>query len=326
MPATTEETIQSLAAIGNLQVTAGAPLASYTRFGIGGPAAILAESARVESFMEALGAARASGMPVAVIGGGTNLIVADEGFPGVVLRFRSDRIVAAENRVTADAGAELDALVDCTVERGLAGLQTLARIPGWVGGAVYGNAGAYGHSISETVSRVTYTDGRQVATLTQEGCEFRYRESVFKRRKNWIILSVELLLAEADPGELRRTAAEIRELRDRKFPPVMKCAGSIFKNLVLAESPRAAAQAPEAVVREGKAPAAWFLEQVGAKGMAIGGARVADYHANLIYNAGGGTARELVELIAELKSRVREQFGIELEEEVQYVGFEERLK
>jgi UDP-N-acetylmuramate dehydrogenase len=107
----------------------------------------------------------------------------------------------------------------------------------------------------------------------------------------------------------------------------MKCAGSIFKNLVLADLPGpASAQAPESVVREGKAPAAWFLEQVGAKGMAVGGIRVADHHANLLYNAGGGTARDLVALIAELKSRVRDRFGIELEEEVQYVGFKERVK
>jgi UDP-N-acetylmuramate dehydrogenase len=103
----------------------------------------------------------------------------------------------------------------------------------------------------------------------------------------------------------------------------MKCAGSIFKNLLLTELPPAvAAQVAPRVVREGKVAAAYFLEQVGAKGMARGDMRVADYHANLIYNAGGGTARELRELIAELKSRVRARFGLELEEEVQYAGFE----
>ncbi len=102
----------------------------------------------------------------------------------------------------------------------------------------------------------------------------------------------------------------------------MKCAGSIFKNLILAELPEAVRrQIPERVVREGKAPSAYFLEQVGAKGMRNGGIQVADYHANLIYNTGDGTARELCELIGELKSRVRSQFGLELEEEVQYVGF-----
>ncbi len=101
----------------------------------------------------------------------------------------------------------------------------------------------------------------------------------------------------------------------------MKCAGSVFKNLLLAELPPAVSgRVPPAVVREGKVAAAWFLEQVGAKGMVRGGIRVADYHANLLYNAGAGTARELCALIRELKSRVRTRFGFELEEEVQYVG------
>ncbi|MBM3748924.1 MAG: UDP-N-acetylenolpyruvoylglucosamine reductase, partial [Acidobacteria bacterium] len=107
-------------------------------------------------------------------------------------------------------------------------------------------------------------------------------------------------------------------------PPEMRCAGSIFKNLLWrALPPEVRAQAPAEVVREGKAPAAWFLEHADCKGLARGDMRVADYHANLVYNAGAGTARDLCALIAEMKRRVRERFGLELEEEVQYLGFEE---
>ena len=121
---------------------------------------------------------------------------------------------------------------------------------------------------------------------------------------------------------MRRRADEIRQVRDRKYPPEMRCAGSIFKNLLFDELPAAAAaQVPEQVVREGKVPAAWFLEQAGAKGLRRGDIQVADYHANLIYNDGTGTASDLRGLIEELKRRVRDRFGIELEEEVQYVGF-----
>ncbi|HEX4594743.1 MAG TPA: UDP-N-acetylenolpyruvoylglucosamine reductase, partial [Bryobacteraceae bacterium] len=117
-------------------------------------------------------------------------------------------------------------------------------------------------------------------------------------------------------------AEEIFQIRLAKYPPTMKCAGSIFKNLILAELPgEVRRHIPERVVREWKAPSAYFLEQVGAKGMRSGDIHVADYHANLIYNAGQGTARELVEIISELKARVRKQFGLKLEEEVQYVGF-----
>ena len=121
---------------------------------------------------------------------------------------------------------------------------------------------------------------------------------------------------------LRRTAGDILKIRNEKFPPTMKCAGSIFKNLLLKDLPPAvAAQVPDQVVREGKIPAAWFLEQVGAKGMVRGDIHVANYHANLIYNAGDGAAADLVAVIQELKSRVRARFGIEIEEEVQYVGW-----
>ena len=319
---TTEETFQCLAAIPDLQVRTGVPLARYTRFGIGGPADILAETASAEAFVAALRAARSSGLPSVIIGGGTNLIVSDAGCRGVVVRFTADRILASGNRVMVDAGAELDTLVDFTVERGLKGLETLKRIPGSAGAAIYGNAGAYGHSISERVLKVRFFDGETVRFFGREQCEFRYRESVFKRHKDWIIFSAELLLETAGRDELRRVAGDIQSTRDQKFPPSMKCAGSIFKNLLLKELPAAVAeQTPQQVIREGKVPAAYFLEQVGAKGMARGDIHVAGHHANLIFNGGTGTAHELCDLIAVLKRRVREKFGLEIEEEVQYVGF-----
>jgi len=297
-------------------------LARYTRFGIGGPADVYAETAAAEVFVEALRQTRASGLPYVIIGGGTNLIVSDQGFRGIVLRFTADGIASEGSTVEADAGAELGAVVDASIARGLAGLETLAGIPGSLGAAVYGNAGAYGHSISEVVETVRTFDGEHIALRSAAECEFRYRESIFKRNKDWIVFSARLALRPAVAEELRRAADAILAERNRKFPPTMKCAGSIFKNLILAELPPAvAAQVPERVVREGKVPAAWFLEQAGACSLARGEMRVADYHANLIYNAGGGTARELRELIADLKARVGARFGLDLEEEVQYVGF-----
>jgi UDP-N-acetylmuramate dehydrogenase len=318
-----DEILRNLSQITNVQVFAGAPLARYTRFGLGGPADIYAETDLVPSFVEALEVARSSGLPYTVMGGGTNLVVSDEGFRGIVLRFTASGIAAAGNRLAADAGAELQQVVDFAIDRGLGGLETLAGIPGSLGAAVYGNAGAYGRSISETVDRVTFFDGQRVHVFGNEECQFHYRESVFKRHKEWVVFSSELTLAPGDPAQLRRTAGEILALRNAKFPPTMKCAGSVFKNLLAAELPPAVAErVPPAVIREGKIPAAWFLEQAGAKGLARGGIHVAEYHANLIYNDGAGTAVELLELVAELKARVRERFGLELEEEVQYVGFE----
>jgi UDP-N-acetylmuramate dehydrogenase len=321
MMPTTEETHARLAEIPNLTVSTDTPLSRYTRFGIGGPADIYAETSSAEAFIAALAASRASGFETMVIGGGTNLIVSDRGFRGIVLRYRAERLMAANGRVHADAGAVLQDLVDFTIARGLKGLETLSGIPGSVGAAVYGNAGAYGHSISERVVSVRFFDGEAVCVFDNAQCEFHYRESIFKRHKEWIVFSTELLLDVADAGALRETADGILKVRNEKFPVTMKCAGSIFKNLLLRELPAAVAeQVPPSAVREGKIPAAWFLEQVGAKGMQRGDIHVATYHANLLYNAGEGTAADLVALIRELKALVRARFGIELEEEVQYVG------
>ena len=317
-----EETLRRVAAIGNLTVSRDVPLSRYTRFGIGGPADALVESNSAESFASAIRAVREAGVPVAVIGGGTNLVVSDRGFRGIVLRYTNAGIEADGLRVGVAAGAELQALVDFTIREGLGGIETMTGIPGSVGAAIYGNAGAYGRSISEFVTEVRFFDGEFIRSIDNAACQFLYRESVFKRHKDWIILAAGLRLNAADSAGLRRAADEIREVRDRKYPSSMRCAGSIFKNLIVADLPDSvAAGIPAAVVREGKAPSAYFLEQVGAKGLCRGDIRVADYHANLIYNDGVGSAADLLALILELKDRVKRQFGLDLEEEVQYVGF-----
>ncbi len=296
------------------------PLARYTRFEVGGPARILADASTEMALTEALREIRKSGEPHTVMGGGTNLVAADEGYAGVVLRYTNFSIEFAGAVVRVAAGAVLQDLVDASIAHGLKGLETMTGIPGWVGGAVYGNAGAYGHSIHERVSSVRYLEGECVHEIGNAACEFAYRESVFKRRKDWIVLSATLQLESADADELRATAARILKIRNEKYPPTMRCAGSIFKNLLWLDLPESVrVQVPAAVVREGKVPSAYFLEQAGAKGLERGGVRVADYHANLIYNEGSGTAQEVRELIADLKRRVHERFGLDLEEEVQYV-------
>lgn len=305
-----------LSAIPNVQLFVNAPLTRYTRFEIGGPARMLANVSTVEALAETLQLAKDTGTPSAVIGGGTNLIADDEGFPGVVVRYVAKNIEMDGARVRVEAGASLQDLVDRTIDAGLQGLETMTGIPGWVGGAIYGNAGAYGHSIQELVESVRFFDGEEVCELPGNRLDFRYRESIFKRSKNWVVLDAVLRLSAADARELRLTAENILKIRNEKYPPTMKCAGSIFKNLLLKDLP-AGVVVPERVVREGKVPSAYFLEAAGAKGLSIGGLRVADYHANLIYNEGGGTARDLWNLIETLKKGVWEKFGVRLEEEVQ---------
>lgn len=305
-----------------LSIVENARLSLYTRFAVGGPARILADAVTENALIELLRAIREGGEPYTVMGGGTNLVVSDQGYDGVVLRYTNSALEFAGNTVRVAAGAVLQDLVDASIARGLKGLETMTGIPGSVGGAVYGNAGAYGHSIHERIAsvRLLDTESGLVRETGNSGCAFAYRESIFKRRKNWVVLSATVQLEPADVDELRTTAATILKIRNEKYPPTMRCAGSIFKNLLwndLTEAGRA--QVPASVVREGKIPAAYFLEQAGAKGLTRGGVRVADYHANLIYNQGSGTAHEVRELIADLKHRVRRQFDLDLEEEVQYV-------
>jgi UDP-N-acetylmuramate dehydrogenase len=303
-----------------LSILENVPLADYTRFEIGGPARILADAASEAALTEVLSAIDESGERYTIIGGGTNLVAGDQGYSGVVVRYTNAALEFAGDTVKVAAGAVLQDLVDASTDRGLKGLETMTGIPGWVGGAVYGNAGAYGHSIQERVASVRFLERGCVREMSNVDCEFAYRESGFKRRKDWVILSVTLRLESANAEELRATADGILKIRNEKYPPTMRCAGSIFKNLLWSELSEAVReQVPATVVREGKVPSAYFLEQAGAKGLRRGGMCVADYHANLIYNQGGGTAQEVGELIAELKLRVHDRFGLDLEEEVQFL-------
>jgi UDP-N-acetylmuramate dehydrogenase len=315
-------TASSLASIPSLHLVPDARLSGYTRFGLGGPAALLADAGSETALVAACQVLRGSGVRWDVIGGGSNLVVADAGFPGVVLRYTASDIRSEGNTVYADAGASLQALVDFSVENGLQGIHTMTGIPGWVGGAVYGNAGAYGRSMDQNVARVRYFDGQQIREATNEECRFRYRSSAFKDVKGSIVLSCELELKPGSAAELKKQADEILAVRNAKYPPTMKCAGSIFKNLIFAELPVAVQQQIEpSKVIHGKVPSAYVLELVGAKGMRNGDIHVAEYHANLLYNAGNGTARQVKEIIDELKARVQTRFGLAIEEEVQFVGF-----
>lgn len=322
-PADLQQTaFHRLTAIPDLLIGRNAPLSEYTRFGLGGPASLLVETRNPEAFREALEMAAEAEWPRLVIGGGTNLVVSDAGFDGVVLRYGGALIQVDRTRVHVQAGAVLQDLVDATVAAGLSGMHTMTGIPGYVGGALYGNAGAYGHSIHEFVRSVQATDGKQLRAFDNGECGFFYRESMFKSHKQWVILAADLELIRGDEAELRSAANEIRTVRDKKYPPTMKCAGSIFKNLLFTQLPsHVQSVLPPSIVREGKVPSAWFLEQTGIRGFRVGHIQVASYHANLIYNDGAGTAADLLRVIDECKSRVSTQFGFDLEEEVQYVGF-----
>ena len=255
MPVLPAAASERLRATPDLTVLADEPLAPYTRFAIGGPAALFCDTENAESFAEALRLVNAMALPHVVIGGGTNLVVSDEGYEGIVLRFTGRRIVQDGMVLRAEAGALLQDVVDQSIALGLAGMETMTGIPGYLGGAVYGNAGAYGRSMQEMVESVRFTDGESIRQFHNQECRFRYRESIFKDHKGWIVLSADLRFTPGDPQALAKTAMEIRAMRDAKYPPSMKCAGSIFKNVFFAELPASVqAQVPAKLVRDGKVP------------------------------------------------------------------------
>ena len=207
-----------LARIESVALLANEPLARHTRFGVGGPAAFLADTESEPAFVEALQVLGASAIRWTVVGGGTNLIVSDGGYAGVVLRFRGAALSRTGDRVEAQAGAPLQSVVDFTVGHGLEGLDRMTGIPGFTGGAIYGNAGAYGQSISDTLESVRVFDGERVRLMDKAECEFRYRDSIFKRKKEWLILAAVFGLRGGDAAALRASADEILATRNRKYP------------------------------------------------------------------------------------------------------------
>ncbi len=280
-------------------------LAGYTSLKIGGPAKYLAEAKTRDEILEARNWAEEKKVEWKMIAGGSNLLVSDEGYPGLIIVNR-----------TGGGGIMLNDLVDKMNDKGLAGMECLAGIPGTVGGAVYGNAGAYGQTISDHLMGVTTLTGY----WPKEKCGFGYRESVFKKNRE-IILEVEFDLPKGDRETLVAKSNEILELRKKKYPPEMKCPGSFFMNLWFEKLPEEVKkQIPAEKVKGGKVAAGYLLERAGACGQSLGGARVTDYHGNLIYNAGRATAQEVWQLARRLRDGVWRKYGVILEPEVQFIG------
>lgn len=296
-------------------------LKKITRFGVGGSAYAVEvkENNLLPSIVQNI---KKSKKNFFVLGGGTNIIAHDKGYTGVVLLIKTKDMKVSGSEIQCDAGVSLQALVDEANRNSLSGIETLAGIPGTVGGALYGNAGAYGREIADVVTRVSIFDGIRTRNLSKKECSFYYRGSIFKRKK-WIILSAAFIFQKGNKKNLEQKSKDIVELRRKKYPPRLRCAGSIFKNILLQSTTGKKLQRmiPKEKIIKGKIPAGVLLESVGAKGMKRGSIVVADYHANLIINTGKGKAKDVKYIIDKLKKKVYKKYGILLEEEVQYLGF-----
>ena len=295
------------------------PLRHHTTFRIGGPADFYFAARTADQLVAALKTAHELGVPVFLLGGGSNLLVSDDGFRGLVLRNAIEDVEFDGTAAQVGAGVDfLEFIYQCR-DRALAGLEFAAGIPGSIGGAMYGNAGCYGQDIGSITIECTHAslDGAWVETQPASWYQFAYRDSRLKREPR-VLLSCLLQLRRGDRAAIQTVIDEKLEIRRQKHPQwrVEPTAGSYFKNLPPDWQVPAARHSPGTR----RVPAGQLLDEVGCRGLRVGDALVFPKHANIIVNAGRATAREVLELAAIMKSRVREKFGVELEEEVMFLG------
>lgn len=298
------------------------PLSQITTLQIGGPARLFVTVTSRDELTEAVSFANSNNLPFLIIGGGSNLLVSDEGVNKLIIKNEIEGVVKEVRFLKVKSGTVLQNLVDYSIINNLSGLQKLTGIPGSLGGAVYGNAGAYGQTISDYLREVVCLNPKtlEVVTLQKDECEFEYRDSIFKRDK-FIILEVIFKLEVGKAKDLRKEADEILEKRLVKYPKGIMCPGSFFKNLVAETLPKEILKniPKEKIVYE-KVPAGSLLEEVGAKGDKLGQIEIASYHANLFINKGNGKAEDFYNLAKKYVLKVKEKYGISLEPEVQLIN------
>lgn len=292
------------------QLTAGTllerePMSKHTSFRIGGPADFFVQPANEEELWNALHLARQEKVPFFIVGNGSNLLVSDEGFRGMILHTGGMlKDISVEGDVIyAQAGALLSTVAKTALEHGLAGMEFAAGIPGTLGGAVCMNAGAYGGEMKDILldAEVLTQEGERLL-LPVEELDLSYRHSVIFE-KNYVVLAAHIRLSRGDTAEIKNRMNELAGARRDKQPLEYPSAGSTFKR-------------PEGYF------AGKLIQDAGLKGYTVGGAQVSEKHSGFVINRGGATAEEVRFLIRQVQQKVRSQFGVELEPEVRMLGFD----
>lgn len=297
---------------GRDRVGVSVPLAPLTTFKVGGPADWLVEPRSGDETVAALKIAHRFGLPVTLLGGGSNVLVSDAGVRGLVLRPRGGEVAAVDaTHVRADAAVTINGLVRWTINHGRAGLEAWAGTPGTVGGAIFGNAHFGGRNISEFVVGVRLA-GREgeIRDVAVDAMAFGYDRSRLQTTGEVLLWAV-FRVSPGDPTVLRSTARQSLAYRKRTQPLETPSAGCVFQN-----PQRDRDRVPDGIPWSAGA----LVDRAGLKGSTIGGARVSPAHGNFIVNDGGATARDIRALIERCRASVREQFGVELREEIVYLG------
>ncbi|MCG2700933.1 UDP-N-acetylmuramate dehydrogenase [Candidatus Parcubacteria bacterium] len=305
------------------------PLAPLTTFKVGGSAKFFLEVESKEDLLGAYEWAKEKGEQVAILAGGSNVLINDNGVDGLVVKINNGNAVIKGERMECGAGASLISIARLSASHGLSGTEWAIGIPGTVGGAVRGNAGAYGSSISESVETAEVFNAKKekFEQFSQKDCKFNYRESIFKKdnAKHLLIWQVVLRLRKGGIAEIQSLLDKYLTHRE-KNQPKLPSAGCVFKNLTIDELRNfnfdLANEAMGAdIIKGGKIGAGWIVDKAGLKGKAIGGAKVSLEHANFIINTGKATAEDIIMLISFIKQQVRTKYNVQLQEEIQYFGF-----
>ena len=306
---------ERLRAVFGDRVEPRAPLSPLTTFKVGGPADWLVSVRTAREIAEAIRIAGAFGVPVTPLGGGSNVLIADTGVRGLVLRIHGGEVVQIDPAaVRADAGVTINGLVRWTVNRGIAGIEAWAGTPGTVGGAIYGNAHFQGRLISELITDVELIDrtGRMTRVPVAD-MEFSYDYSRLHRTGE-IVVAADFKVVSGDPEHLRTVARESLAFRKRTQPLEKASAGCIFQN----PDPAVDAVPPDIPPSAGA-----LVDRAGLKDAAQGRARVSPRHGNFIVNDGGATARDIAALIERCRREVSGRFGVQLKDEIVRLGFDE---
>lgn len=301
------------------------PMSRHTNFRIGGPARYFVEVKSVEELHRVLGVAQSNSVATCIIGGGSNMLVSDRGFDGIMIKLAMREIRMDKNRVQAGAGVPMILLSRKVAEECLTGLEWAITLPGTVGGAVRGNAGCFGGETGDHIVEVFVLSNGEVVTRSNKELAFAYRESSIKHSSD-IVLSATFDLSSGDCATIRQTMDSNLAKRKASQPLDAGSAGCMFKNYEIASNDelqriQLKLDLPSEVITSRRISAGWIIDQLDLKGFEMGSAKVSSVHGNFLVNSGTATADEVVQLIAFIKTRVRDAYGIILQEEVQYVGF-----
>lgn len=294
-------------------------LAPFTTFKIGGSARYFVEVRSEDDMKDALTFAHERSLKIVILGGGSNVLVSDEGFDGLVIKAMPDDLLFDGDLVRVSAGYDLLTLIRTCTARGLGGWEKLAGIPGTIGGAVRGNAGAFGSEIKDFVlsMRTLHRETFEIREFSNKESDFSYRHSYYKDHPELIITMVSLRLAHVDTQVSERLIAETIAEREKRHLQNVRAAGSFFMNPVAPQEIVEMFEKEKGVQsKEGRVPAGWLIERVGMKGARVGGAQASEMHPNYLLNESGtASAHEVRALAEQIKMLVREGFGIELREE-----------